>query len=291
MSKFIVKWSDNEESNQVAEFASLEDAKKWIRNQTVQDRYSPSGFDCESPEEVNEDKLMPTSEKTVRGFALATDVNGKRQFLNFSPSLPFLTDFPYSVNDVPFGQRELDVLSKPPFGNLKRVECIEVEYLEKDAERFFKQGGIPSYKVIESSSETEVTEDESNEVPLLRSACAAVADSSKEFAAKSFGAMSDWAEMPASDAVAGAYEQFAAPVTPGRNIDFLDACIKRLQQIQNARDTKMHDHEECSVWLEYLSVLKRAIANKSEAMKRKWLKTCVDDIYDVQDKYYAMLTY
>lgn len=53
----------------------------------------------------------------------------------------------------------------------------------------------------------------------------------------------------------------------------------------------MREHEECSVWLSYLDVLNKAIANKSEAMKRKWLSTCVDDIYDKDDKFYAMLTY
>lgn len=114
----------------------------------MQDRYNPTGFDCDSPEEVNEDVLV-APEGTKRGFALAAMVDGKRMFLNFSPTLPFLTEFPYSVSDVPFEQSTLQALGKPPFGRgLKSVEQLEVEFSEKDAEAFYKRGGVPQYRVV-----------------------------------------------------------------------------------------------------------------------------------------------
>ena len=293
MSKFAVKWSDNEEKDQVAIFPTYDAAKTWIKNQTMQDRYNPTGFDCSAPEEMNEDQLIANGDKVAHGFALQTAVDGKKMFLNFSPSLPYLTEFPYSINEEPFDQQSLDLLSKPPFGTRSKVSCVEVEYLEKDAEKFFKQGGIPVFKVISKANETELITDNATDEKIrdLRVACVALADDSKKYARESFGALSDWAVMPVSDEVAGTCEIANSIIAPGRNIDCLNACIKNLKTIQSARDTKLDAHKECSVWLSYLGELQKAIQNKSEAMKKRWLSVCVDDIYDKHDRFYAMLNY
>lgn len=56
---YIVKWSDDEDRDQVAKFDTYEEAETWIKGKEVMERYEPTGFECESPEKVeNEDESM-----------------------------------------------------------------------------------------------------------------------------------------------------------------------------------------------------------------------------------------
>lgn len=52
MNKWQVKWSDDEYGDQVASFDTREEAQKWIQSSLAKEKIEPSGFDCDSPKEV-----------------------------------------------------------------------------------------------------------------------------------------------------------------------------------------------------------------------------------------------
>lgn len=57
---WTVTWSDDEHENQQAHFQSKEDALKWVKNQVIQDRYNPTGFDYDDPVQELEEDVVKT---------------------------------------------------------------------------------------------------------------------------------------------------------------------------------------------------------------------------------------
>lgn len=52
MKKWQVRWSDDEYADQVASFDTREEAQRWIQSSLAREKIEPSGFDYDSPKEV-----------------------------------------------------------------------------------------------------------------------------------------------------------------------------------------------------------------------------------------------
>lgn len=53
MKKWQVKWSDDEYAEQTASFNTKEEARKWIQSSLAREKIEPTGFEYDSPQEVD----------------------------------------------------------------------------------------------------------------------------------------------------------------------------------------------------------------------------------------------
>lgn len=102
------------------------------------------------------------AKKNVVGYAIGIEKDGKVMFVSMSPDAPYLSEFPYSVNNEKVSDADLKVFERPLFGSLKGAKNYKVSYAKEDAERYYKNGGKATYTIVDEAEKKHATEDSAN---------------------------------------------------------------------------------------------------------------------------------
>lgn len=108
--------------------------------------YDGTVFEAEAAKPIEE-----AEGKQVSGYAIGAEKNGKLMFISLDPNVPYLSEFPYSVNDEKFPEEDLKIFERPMFGKLKSVKNYKVSYAEEDAKRYYKNGGKANYTIVDEA--------------------------------------------------------------------------------------------------------------------------------------------
>lgn len=133
---YIVKWCDDEDGDQVAKFDTLKDAQAWIDSKNVLERYEPTGFECERPEPVDEDCMLPKKkmlehENDKTEMTLLFDANEDEEQLN--AFLQAATDHIHGLSFKVLGEDEEGNVQVKFEGTMKALKQMFAEYMNHDS--------------------------------------------------------------------------------------------------------------------------------------------------------------